>query len=170
MSGESAALDIANLYTEHGPWLRNWLRARTRCPDRASDLVQDTFCRLLDRRPSAPILDPRPYLAVVARRLLIDDVRRRDLEAVVARAWADLRGEIDTITPEAVAEAAQTLAGVMDILAQLSPQAREAFLLRRIDGLGHEEIAQRLGVNERTVKRHVARAFAVCYAFAYPED
>lgn len=162
-----AAGDLGELYADHADWLRGWLGRRTRCPQRASDLAQDTFCRLLERETAETPRDARSYLATVARRLLIDDVRRRELEAAFLAA-CDPR-EADTVTPERVLAAVELLDAVGRLLADLPDEVRAAFLLRRLDGLSHAEIAARLGVSDRTVKRHVARAYASCYAAAYPD-
>ncbi len=169
MSDRTAVLDIGSVYAAHGHWLQSWLRRRTRCPHRASDLTQDTFCRIIERRPAEALADPRRYLAVVARRLLIDDVRRRDIERAYLDAHADMLGDIDELTPERIAAATQLLDGIMLLLGGLSAQVRAVFLLRRIDGLPHAEIAAEFGISERTVKRHIARAYAACYTFAYPD-
>ena len=169
MAEPAAILDIGGLYADHGRWLRTWLQGRTRCGHRASDLAHDTFCRLLEAGPGAAPLEPRRYLATIARRLLIDDIRRRDVERAYLDAIAheDL---VDTVTPERIAQATAMLDAVLRLLSGLPETVRRAFLLRRLDGLTHAEVARALGVSERTVKRHIAQALAYIYTLAYPDD
>ena len=159
---------IGRLYSEHGRWLSGWLVRRTVCRERADDLAHDTFCRLLERENLPSLDDPRRYLVTVARRLLVDDVRRRELERAYLAALA--AGDLEDLrTPERVLEAVQLLDGLVGLLAQLPVSTREAFLLRRLEGLSHAEIAQRMDISLRTVKRRVADAYRRCYLLAYPE-
>ena len=44
----------------------------------------------------------------------------------------------------------------------LPPKVREAFLLSQLDGLTYAQVAQRLDVTVRTVKRYMAQAFEQC--------
>lgn len=169
MNVASATAEIGRVYADHSSWLRRWLSLRTRCPHKAADLAQDTFCRLLETGLPRPLRDTRNYLSVVARRLLIDDVRRRDIEQAYLCALSATNGHADELTPERIIAAVSLLDGLLQLLGGLSGPVREAFLLRRIDGLTHDEIADRLGISDRTVKRHIARAYAVCYDYAYPD-
>lgn len=169
MAAANASLSMEALYGAHGSWLQTWLARRTRCHHRAADLAQDTFCRLLESPAIASIREPRSYLATVARRLLIDDIRRRDIERAVNEAVALRQSDIDSISPDRIAEAVGLLDAVVRILDGLPAETRRAFLLRRIDGLEQQEIAQRLGISLSTVKRHIAAAYARCYAVAYAE-
>ncbi|WP_162937756.1 sigma-70 family RNA polymerase sigma factor [Indioceanicola profundi] len=162
-------MDVGALYAAHGPWLRGWLRRHTRCSDRASDLAHDTFCRVLERQPPDTPAEPRAFLATVARRLLVDDIRRREIERAYLDVCAAWSAEGDCLTPERIAEAVDLLTGVLRLLADLPAMTRRAFLLRRLDGLSHAEVATELGISERTVKRHIAAAYAHCYALAYPD-
>ncbi|MGF7156019.1 sigma-70 family RNA polymerase sigma factor [Novosphingobium gossypii] len=160
---------IGSVYADHGSWLQRWLSSRTRCPHSAADLAQDTFCRLLETGLPTPLRDVRNYLSVVARRLLIDDIRRRDIERAYLQAVSVTTGHCDELTPERIVAAVALLDGLVQLLDGLTGPVREAFLLRRIDGLTHEQIADRLSVSDRTVKRYIAQAYAVCYDFAYPD-
>lgn len=164
----NAIADIAGLYAVHGGWLRDWLRRHTRCPQRAADLAQDTFCRLLERHPVLPD-DAKRYLVTVARRLLIDDIRAREVERAYLDVLGDQFGTADHLTPERIAEAVQLLDGILRLLDALPAMTRQAFLLRRLEGMSHADIAMALGLSDRTVKRYIAAAYAHCYALAYGE-
>lgn len=137
-------------------------------PHRAADLVQDTFCRLLEKAHLKTVHEPRGYLATVARRLLIDDIRRREIERVYISLQADGAGTSDHLTPERMLDAVQLLDDVMGLLDTLSVKARSAFVMIRIDGVSYAAAAEQLGVSERMVKRYVAQGYARCYAVAYP--
>lgn len=165
----AATIEVTALYASHSDWLREWLRGHTRCPHRAADLTQDTFHRLLEKADLPTLVAPRNYLAKVARRLLIDDVRRFNVERVVLDALAVRDADQEMITPERIAEAIQLLDAVRQVLDALPAQAREAFRLRRIEGLEQSAIADRLGVSLSTVKRLVAFANAQCLALLYAE-
>lgn len=169
VNAATARLEIGSLYESHADWLHGWLRRRTRCSHHAADLVQDTFCRLIERPHLAPPVSPRSYLATVARRLLIDDVRSREVERAVLEACAIAGAGVNGITPERIEEAIQLLAAVAKLLDALPPETRTAFLLRRLDGLEQKDIAERLGLSLSTVKRHIATAYARCYAIAYAD-
>lgn len=169
MSGVAATLDVGTLYASHGDWLRSWLRRHTRCSHRAADLAQDTFCRVLETKNLAPLQEPRGYLSTLARRILIDDIRRRDIERAYLTVAAAHMGDIDHLTPERVTEATQLLDAILQLLETLPGKTRRAFIMIRFDGLRYAEAATMLGVSDRMVKRYVAQAYAHCYALAYTD-
>ena len=166
---ESAASREAllTLYRDHHNWLHGWIRRKLGCSQRAADLAQDTFCRLLERDAPVELRTPRSFLATVARRLLIDDSRRRELELAYLDCYAELHGNTNALTPERIAEAAQVLDGILRLLGALPAGMREAFLLRRCEGLTHEQVARRMGTSVRTVKRHIAQAYQRCYELGF---
>ena len=47
---------------------------------------------------------------------------------------------------------------VKEALRTMPPKRREAFILGRIQGEGHQEVAQRMGISVRTVEKHIELA------------
>jgi len=163
----AAAIDVAALYEEHADWLRAWLRRRNGCAHRAADLVQDAFCRLLEKPDLVLSRHPRRYLATVARRLLIDDSRRRKAENAFLEAWSLLASDREAPSPERIAAAIEELTAIARLLDGLPAKPRRAFLMSRLDGMGYREIAAELGVSTSMVKQYVARTLTHLYLAAW---
>lgn len=164
------------LYRDHSSWLSAWLRRQLGCPEQAADLAHDTFTRLLSSQareaPPAGIREPRAYLTIVARGLLVDLFRRRDLERAYLADIAALPEDLHP-SPEEKYLALEALQLLSQLLETLSPKTRAAWLWSRLDGLAHADIADRLGVSVPRVKQYLATAAKRCYALRYgtpPED
>jgi len=66
--------------------------------------------------------------------------------------------------PEAVSRL-QEIEILHEALQSLPERCREVFTLRRIYGLSQREIAQRLGLSEKTVENHSVTALKKCTEF-----
>ncbi len=49
---------------------------------------------------------------------------------------------------------------VQSLLNELTPRQREIFQLSRVDGLTHEEIAEKLNISVNTVKKHMVNTLS----------
>lgn len=150
------------LYSDHHGWLYQWLRRRLGHSGDAADLAHDAFLRLLVKpREFDSFAGARAYLSTVARGLCVDLWRRRQIE----QAW------LDTLAaqPEAVESSAEQRAMVIEALVEIDAMLRrlparvaEAFVLSHLHGLTYREIAGRLAVSERSVKKYMAQAVLHC--------
>lgn len=158
--------NVRSLYREHHGWLFGWLRKKTRCPEDAADVAQDTFLRVLSGQSDVSELrEPRAFLLVVANRLLINRYHHKVVEAEALQQVALLMEEQQQTGPEDIVALRQLLAKVLHLLSNELPEhVRKAFLFARVDGLSYAEIAGRLGVSESSVKQYLARALAHCHA------
>ncbi|GLK88876.1 sigma-70 family RNA polymerase sigma factor [Pseudomonas turukhanskensis] len=153
---------LSTLYRDHRSWLETWLRRRVGNAWDAADLSQDTFLRVLASSQSlAELREPRAYLLTVGKRLLSNFYSRRSLEQAYLEALALLPQEC-VPSPEQRWVVLETLHALDELLDGLLPQVRRAFLLSQLHGLGYREIAERLEVSERTVKRYMAQAYEHC--------
>lgn len=157
---------IHRLYVEHQGWLNGWLRRQLGCSQNAADLAQDTFVRLLGKNQDmAAIREPRAYLHTIAKGLLINHWRRRQVEQAYLDALA-LQPETVAPSPESQALIVETLLRVDAMLDQLPPKARAAFLLSQLHGMTYAVIAKELGVSERMIKKYMAQAMLHCLLLA----
>ena len=150
------------LYRDHRSWLENWLRQRMGNAWDAADLSQDTFVRVLaSAQPLADLREPRAYLLTVGKRLLSNFYTLRSLEQAYLDALAQLP-EDSVPSPEQRWLLLETLQALDELLDGLPAVVRRAFLWSQLEGLGYREIAERLKVSERTVKRYMAQAYEHC--------
>ncbi|THF64775.1 sigma-70 family RNA polymerase sigma factor [Pseudothauera nasutitermitis] len=163
---------IAELYAEHHGWLLGWLKRKLGNHGDAADLAQDTFMRLMcsredtpERRANWQLREPRAYLSVVAGRLVVNLYRRRSLEAAWLEALAQQPPALAP-SPEERLLILETLNELDALLDGLPPNARAAFLLAQIEGLRQADIAARLNISERSVKRYLVQAMARCILLA----
>jgi RNA polymerase sigma-70 factor (ECF subfamily) len=158
---------LHQLYSDHHGWLKGWLNRRTGNHGDAADLAQDTFLRVLltpgERYQSIPA--PRPYLATIAKRLMLNLYRRRTLEQAYLEALEQLAAH-QTPSLEHQALILEALHEVDAVLSRLPVKARKAFLLSQIDGCDQQSIALTLEVSVRTVQRYLSLAFEECIVLA----
>ena len=151
-----------DLYRDHRGWLEGWLRRRMGSACDAADLSQDTFLRLLaSSQRIADLQEPRAYLLTVGKRLLSNFYQRRSLEQAYLNALASLPEEY-VPSPEQRWLLLETLQALDELLDGLPRAVRRAFLWSQLEGLTYQQIAERLKVSERTIKRYMAQAYEHC--------
>lgn len=157
MSAIASLHPVAELYRAHHNWLHGWLRRKLGCTHQAADLAQDTFVKALLAPGLDEIREPRAWLTTVAHGIMVNHLRRKQLE----RAYLDaIAGHPEPLapSPEERAVIIEALCEIDTLLDGLPTRARRAFLLSQVEGLTYAEIARRLGVSLSMVKKYMLRA------------
>ena len=155
---------ISNLYSEHHGWLFGWLRRKLGCAQNAEDRAQDTFTRILNARESvATLREPRAFLSTTARRLIIDQVRRKQIENAYLQELALTAQALEGFqSPEQILTTLEALEHIAFILEGMQDKVRQAFVLYYLDGLKQSEIARQLALSDRTVRKYLIQALLHC--------
>ena len=155
---------ISNLYCEHHGWLFGWLRRKLGGARNAEDLAQDTFTRILNARESvATLREPRAFLSTTARRLIIDQVRRKHIENAYLQELALTAQALEGYqSPEQILTTLEALEHIAFILEGMQDKVRQAFVLYYLDGLKQSEIARQLALSDRTVRKYLIQALLHC--------
>jgi RNA polymerase sigma-70 factor (ECF subfamily) len=137
-----------DLYAHLGPRLLSFLTRQAGNADLASDLLQETFLRIL-RSPVRVFSDGelRGYAYRTAYSVVTDHFRREQR----ARRWSFFTGRSTPVKPEP--------AGDMNrVFGKLNHRERSLLWMAYVEEMNHEEIAAALGVKPRTVKVLLHRA------------
>jgi RNA polymerase sigma-70 factor (ECF subfamily) len=157
--GDDAA--FADVYDAIAPRVLGYLLRQTRDRARAEDLLQLTLLQMHRHRGSYVAgLAVLPWAIAIARRLFIDDLRRRKTDALSAAANLDGRDPPALYATEELV-ASHELAVLVDAeLARLPEAQRVAFELLKFEGLSMADAAQVLGTTVSAVKLRAFRAYA----------
>jgi RNA polymerase sigma-70 factor (ECF subfamily) len=160
-AGDQRALGV--VYDRHAGLVYGLARRVTRDDHLAQDVTQEVFTYLweLPDRVDLSRGSLRSYLAVVAHRRAVDEVRRseRRSRSESAQAVPDLQDGPENGVVDAVAQewGRQRLAAV---LTQLPEDQRAAVGLAYYEGQTYVEVARTLGIPEGTAKSRLRLALA----------
>lgn len=168
LAGDSSAWeDIVRL---HNRRIYSLCYRFTNSQDDAQDLTQDVFIRVY-RTLGSYDADKGAFttwIMTLTRNLLVDHFRRSKQDRVTDSIDAGLGEEEDSLslsnrledrgpTPDDRLASKETQKLVQQALARLSPELREAVILRDLQDMDYKEIAKVLRVPEGTVKSRINR-------------
>lgn len=149
---------VEQLFRRHDRSLQRYLRGRTPANE-VADLANECYLRMLAVQNPAGIREPEAFLLRTARNLAIDRSRRSALEVTSDT----LPAEPDTMpgdaaSPEDCARSDQLQEALETALAALPERSAVIFRLRRFQGHSSAAIASDLGLSQRAVQKHLAKA------------
>ena len=125
-------------------------------PSEADDVTQEVYVRAWRALPAYRAdASARTWLLTIARRACADSLRARNRRRRLATRIEDAASVGDLASPDG--SGVQALNALM---ADLSPERREAFVLTQLVGTSYEEAAGICGVPVGTIRSRVARARA----------
>ncbi|MEL6187487.1 MAG: RNA polymerase sigma factor [Myxococcota bacterium] len=150
------SIDVEEAYRRYFPVIQDKCARMLRDSIEAHDLAQETFTRLWVHRKD--LRDAQAVLAWTYRtatRLAVDRLRRNE---TARAALADCEPAAGGGLPlNEQLEARQML---QDIFQRMKRRDLEVLLLSRFDGLTQLEVAELLGISERSVRRTLQRVDA----------
>jgi RNA polymerase sigma factor (sigma-70 family) len=142
-----------------------FLTARLGNPAVAEDVYQDLFLRIQTAQVPQDLRDPRSFLYRSAYNLANEAMRARRRQALREAHWTDYTTSQvgkETVAQERAADEAldakQRLETLAAIIAELPPRCREVFILCRVQGRPHREVADCLGISTKAVEKHITAA------------
>ncbi len=125
-------------------------------PEDIEDMVQETFLRAYRATRERRLDSPKAYLFKVARNVAFRELAKksRHIRDTLDESRIDDFQTGSTLEEEIAAQ--QKIRLYLDAIAELPPQCRRVFLMRKYQGLSHKEIARNLGISTSAVEKHIA--------------
>ena len=171
--GDDRANDPEGWVDRHGDGLYRYALVRLRDPDRAADVVQETFLHALRARESySGRSTERTWLVGILKHKVVDQLRadRRQSVNLGLLVQAQPPSEFDRRGGWRVGPAPWSGDPGLDVetrefwdvfrscLGKLPQGLAEAFLLRELDGCGSDEVQERLGITPANLWARLHRA------------
>ena len=128
----------------------------------AKDVVQDTFLRVQKIPGNTDIRNPRSYVFRMAENVAIDHLRAKKSRSRYVADGELPDAEADQASAERIVDYRQRLAVLERAVAGLPQRQQQVFLMHKIDGLSHSQIAEQLGISRSAVEKLVIKALATC--------
>lgn len=145
--------------------IRGFLRRFVTNSHDIDDICQETVTRGLEAARSRKIEEPGAFLFGIARNLVRKELDRKSKALIdfVEDFSAD-HCEREEPSVEETLDERQRMLIFGEAVAALPPRCQRVFVLKKVFGYSHREIAARLNISVSTVEKHVAAGLKRCAA------
>ncbi len=130
------------------------------------DVAQEAYLRAYVAEQQKDIEQPKAYLFRIARNLALTELTRKSKKITDYLEECDASVVIDYgAAADSEVEAQESLGLYCEAVAALPEKCRQVFLLRKVHGLAHKEIAERMSLSVSSVEKYLLRGILECQAF-----
>lgn len=120
-----------------------------------NDIVQEAFLKLWENCGKIVPSKAKSFLFSVANNTTLNNIKH---EKVKLRYAQSIKPEINNQNPQFLIEEQEYLKKYQKALSNLTDEKRVAFLLNRIEGKKHKEIAEMLNISKKAVEKRIYSA------------
>jgi RNA polymerase sigma factor (sigma-70 family) len=167
MSSTDPITPVQDAFVRHESSLKRFIGRLTRHAPDVEDITQEAFLRAFAVERGRAIEQPKSFLFRIAKHLALSQLTSKARQITdYLEDCDDTSGSADTASSaEDEVSAEQSLALHCEAVVSLSPQCRQVYLLRKVHGLSHKEIASHLGIAVSTVEKHLLKGIELCDRF-----
>lgn len=130
------------------------------------DVVQETYLRAYVAEQKRVIHHPKGFLFRVAKNVALKKLTKNAnqiTDYIEDFGYSEVFGTEASIDQHIEAE--ELLGAYCEAVATLSDKCRQVFLFRKVHGLAHKEIAERMSLSVSSVHKYLRQGLSVCDAF-----
>lgn len=157
---------IAMAFVENTTFLKRFLTRYFSNRQDIEDVVQETYLRAHIEEKRKGIEHPKGFLFRVAKNVALKKLSKKSRQ--ITDYIEDLTTPVVLETEASIddhLEAEELLGLYCEAVTTLPPKCREVFLLRKVHGLAHKEIAARMGLSTSSIDKYLRRGILTCEAF-----
>ena len=162
----TASPTVSATFIEHNSFLKKFLTRYFSSEQDIDEIAQEAFLKAFEAEKHQEIRSPKSFLFHIAKNAALHRLARKS--RVITDYIEDLGNRelsSEAASVEEQVAASERMAVFCQAAASLPTQCRRAFLMRKVYGFSHKEIAERLGISKSTVEKHMAKGLQRSSAF-----
>lgn len=146
------------IYNDYSKDLHNFLYYKYGDQFDPNDKVQEAFIKLWDNCKKVSLKDAKGFLFMVARNLMLNEIKHKK---VVLKHQQIKPKDYTNESPEFELEKKEFSQKYERALSKLTEEQRVAFLLNKVEGKKHQEIADMLDITKKVAEYRIYSAFTI---------
>jgi RNA polymerase sigma-70 factor (ECF subfamily) len=162
---------VSASFLENDTFLKRFLARFFSDRQDIEDVAQETYLRAYAAEQRKEIELPKAFLFRIAKNLALTELTRKSkrITDYLEECGASVVIEYGAAADSEV-EAEESLGLYCEAVAALPEKCRQVFLLRKIHGLAHKEIAERMSLSVSSVEKYLLRGVLECNAFVQKHE
>lgn len=158
--------DITSAFLGAKERLKGIVRKITKSSNDVEDILQDTYVKTYCAAKKGAINTPSAFLAKTARNLALNHINSYRQKHV-----GNMGENVDQLVIDSSAGVEDQLVSqhrFLDLciaVRTLPPKCRKVFILKKVYGYTHKEIALELAISEKTIEKHISKGMIHCVKY-----
>lgn len=162
--GRTSLASVSSAFLGHAGFLKKYLARFLESEQDIEDVVQEAYLKAYTaEQQKGEIEHPKAFLFSIAKNIAINELNKKS--RVMTSYLEDSAGKAhrDTVPgSDLELEGRESLAHYCEAVACLPEKCRRVYILRKVHGLKHQEIADRLGITRSAVEKHISYGMLRC--------
>jgi len=148
---------IFTIFLENELIIKKFLRRYSSNSHDIDDISQETILRALHAEQNREILEPRAFLFGVAKNVARKALQKKSKSLIdFIEDFSEQEYSSNEPTIDQQLDSRNRMLVFWEAVASLPPQCQKVFVLKKVHGYSHKEIARTLEISVSTVEKHVA--------------
>lgn len=147
-----------HIFDDYFDSLRNYIYYKCSDEEVASDIAQDIFMRIWEKREQLDSSNIKPLLYKMANDMIISHYRKQTVQLNFEK---DVYIEEEVLSPQDEIQFSELKKRYASALSNMSEGLRETFLMSRNEELKYHEIAERLNISVKAVEKRMSAALKI---------
>ncbi|TDF39188.1 RNA polymerase sigma factor [Alteromonadaceae bacterium M269] len=158
---------ISGVFWEQNTFLKRFLAKFLNREQDIEDVAQEAYLKAYSaEQDKGEIEQPKAFLFSIAKNLALNELTRKSnkITSYIEECQEGIVTQLD-VGSDKVVEGHESLGVYCEAVAALPEKCRKVYLLRKVHGLPHKEIAERLGISLSMVEKHLRIGVLSCQEY-----